>query len=214
MLMLFYNNNNNNNHAETSSTTGWIGRSGFTCCVLSISAACADVALSCFRSTARQEAAALAGHALFVPSFVDKLIKKILAGDTDAVDLTGTGRALLLANSSAMLPPTAIKAQFYLFDFSSSSAWWKSSDVPNNPATIYTQTADRYAQSQHQRAFALVVIQGLPPALSSPTPVAGGLSRAPAPHTVGTYCALPLWLPLLLSLLPAAPPFAAGSALH
>jgi hypothetical protein len=97
---------------------------------------------TCVHSTASLEAAALAGHALPVPVFVDKLIKKILAGDSDAADLTGSGRALLLGNGAA---PTAIKAQYFWFNFSdsNSSAWWQRSSIPNNPAVVYTQAHDR-----------------------------------------------------------------------
>ncbi len=95
-------------------------------------------------STARLEAAALAAHTLPVPVFVDSLIKKILAGDSDAVDLTGTGRALLLGEGAGAAPPTAIKAQYFWLNFSSNgSAWWSRSEISNNPAVIYTQAADR-----------------------------------------------------------------------
>lgn len=101
-----------------------------------------------FGSTARLEAPALAGHVLPVPVFVDRLIKKILAGDTDAMDLTGSGRKLLQGDGAARVPPTAIRAQYFWFNFtsnSSSSNWWQRSEIPNNPALIYTQAHDRCA---------------------------------------------------------------------
>jgi hypothetical protein len=133
------------------------------------------------RSTARLEAAALAGHVLPVPVFVDKLIKKILAGDTDAVDLTGTGRALLSSNGSA---PTAIKAQYFWFNFSNGSTWWRSSQVSNNPAIVYTQAADRCASAPRQRTLHSLCLSSPPSFLrhASQVTVRPLQPLAPPPH--------------------------------
>jgi hypothetical protein len=136
--------------AHTSSVAGSTGKFGFTRSLPRNSTTIVWLHFSRPRSTARLEAAALAGHVLPVPGFVDKLIKKILAGDTDAVDLTGTGRALLSSNGSA---PTAIKAQYFWFNFSNGSTWWHSSQVSNNPAIVYTQAADRCASAPRQRTL-------------------------------------------------------------
>ena len=134
-----------------------------------------------FRSTAQLEAAALAGHVLPVPVFVDKLIKKILAGDTDAVDLTGTGRALLSSNGSA---PTAIKAQYFWFNFSNGSTWWRSSQVSNNPAIVYTQAADRCASAPRQRTLHSLCLSPPPSPLRHASQVAVRPLQplAPPPH--------------------------------
>jgi hypothetical protein len=136
-------------------TAGWTGKYGSTRTPLCVTTAAPFHFSSLSRSTARLEAAALAGHYLRVPVFVDTLIQKILAGDTDAVDLTGTGRALLMGEGAARAPPTAIKAQYFWLNLSSSSsssssnssAWWHRSEIINNPALIYTQAADRCASA-------------------------------------------------------------------
>ena len=107
-------------------------------------------------TTARLEAAALAGHVLPVPDFVDTLIKKILAGDTDAIDLTGTRRADLLGTGPSPRPPTGIKAQYFWFNFTSNSShsdWWLRSDVRNNGAIIWTRADDRWPSARSSALY-------------------------------------------------------------
>jgi hypothetical protein len=132
-------------------------------------------------STARLEAAALAAHTLPVPVFVDSLIKKILAGDSDAVDLTGTGRALLLGDGAGAAPPTAISAQYFWLNFSSNgSAWWSRSEIPNNPAVIYTHAADR-CHLPSAPSFALPLLPRSPSLCSLVRPLRNAAAAPPPP---------------------------------
>eukprot|EP00656_Telonema_subtile_P017912 TRINITY_DN19658_c0_g1_i2.p1 TRINITY_DN19658_c0_g1~~TRINITY_DN19658_c0_g1_i2.p1 ORF type:complete len:704 (+),score=123.07 TRINITY_DN19658_c0_g1_i2:171-2282(+) len=75
-----------------------------------------------------------------VPLFMQTLFEKILAGDTDAISLMGTPRALLLHNDTT--PPTAIRAQYYRYQFSSPQSprkdqWWQRSEVPGSAPQLF-----------------------------------------------------------------------------
>ena len=74
-----------------------------------------------------------------VPPFLQRLFQKILRGDTDAISLMGTPRDLLLVNQTK--PPTAIKAQFYRYQFSDweehGGMWWKREPVPHSAPQLF-----------------------------------------------------------------------------
>lgn len=78
---------------------------------------------------------------LQIPLFIKSLISKILAGDTDAASLMGTK----LDKS-----PNAIKAQFYLYEFSdkdqlfNEGKWWKRTELPNSQIQLFTKNADKW----------------------------------------------------------------------
>ena len=86
--------------------------------------------------------------ALGVPRFIEILISKILAGDTDALSLMGTN-----LNGTT---PLAIKAEYYLYYFSEpeelkeNGVWWTRKPIPNAKAKLYTQLENKWPSSVTQ----------------------------------------------------------------
>ena len=89
-----------------------------------------------------------------VPGIVRKLIAKVLAGDTDAVELLGTPRAeLLLADANGNeRPPTGIRASWWRYTFASweelrdKGQWWRREAIPRaGQRRIWQRDQDAYS---------------------------------------------------------------------
>ena len=80
-----------------------------------------------------------------VPPFLQRLFDKILKGDTDAIALMGTDSGHLLVNRT--VPPTAIKAQYYRYQFSDwteqNGMWWKRSPVPHSSPQLFLPSSSQ-----------------------------------------------------------------------
>jgi hypothetical protein len=106
---------------------------------------------------------------LAVPSHIERLAEKVLAGDTDAIHLLGTPPDALLrsrANDTRHAPPeppTAIRAEFYKYTFSSWQAlrqdgrWWER-ELLSTPTIFERRRGRRSAvrRSPWQRHWLLV----------------------------------------------------------
>lgn len=85
--------------------------------------------------------------ALAVPGFIRTMISKVLSGDTDAISLMGTPHSELVDPAKGGAPK-AIKANFYLYEFTSPSErtstgnWWKREPLPASKTHVYTQALD------------------------------------------------------------------------
>ena len=89
-----------------------------------------------------------------VPGIVRKLVAKVLAGDTDAVELLGTPRAeLLLAGvNGTEVPPTGIRASWWRYTFASweelrgKGQWWRREPIPGaGEHRIWQRDLDAYS---------------------------------------------------------------------
>eukprot|EP00960_Hanusia_phi_P023020 680327-Hanusia_phi.AAC.2 len=114
------------------------------------------------------------GQKLTVPSFIQKLVRlflipsaiaiqKILAGDTDSISLVGTPWTDLLhvANSTPKrwTPPTAIKAQYFFYTYSSSSkneSWWIQTAIQNNDEIFWVSKVCPMSDVQSHLLFVRV----------------------------------------------------------
>lgn len=121
---------------------------------------------------ARRGAAALD---IPLPGHIRALVRQILAGDTDAMSLMGTSVLELLqpANNktnAAWLPPTAIRAEFYSYKFTTptqkwrTGAWWTREKMsqphvferaPMSPKSASEDTWAGIARSPWQRHWVL-----------------------------------------------------------
>jgi len=103
------------------------------------------------QTTARMENQG--GQSMTVPGVIQTLIAKIMAGDTDAIGLVGTPPQLLLDHQG--VPPTAIRADFYSYQFSEWSEllqgiWWKREPIPGSSPFLFTPDPSQ-KHSRHQQ---------------------------------------------------------------
>jgi len=124
-------------------------------------------------TTASTEERALAGHRLTIPPFIRTLAAKVLAGDTEKLDLLGSSVYEVLgfvqgnisnaqaspeaaSHPSLQGPrahiPTAIKAEWWWYTFSkppkpgkTQKHWWSRKRIANNEATLWTKAHDASA---------------------------------------------------------------------
>jgi len=84
-----------------------------------------------------------------VPPFIETLGEKILSGDGDAISLMATPENFLLRPGSdgKREPPTAIKAQYYRYQFSNwtelqKGQWWVRRPIVNSPPVLILPKED------------------------------------------------------------------------
>eukprot|EP01050_Picozoa_sp_SAG11_P028133 SAG11_NODE_7407_length_1148_cov_1.342231_1_plen_167_part_10 len=80
---------------------------------------------------------------LALPGFVNTLLEKILAGDTDAAGLVAP-QAAGLYGPTGLTPPTAIRGRCYKYTFSdwaqlsTNATWWRRAKVKGDTAKVLT----------------------------------------------------------------------------
>ena len=101
---------------------------------------------------------------LQIPPFISKLIRKVLAGDSDAISLLGTPFADLFDEKGN--PPSAIKAKYFKYEFSSwehyreTGNWWVASEISNSKDQWFTSRDkwENVVHHSHPNRYSLLFI--------------------------------------------------------